>query len=189
MIEYDYKGIKVEATVEMEQHDYVDAGGHCRVRFEKNIKVGVRFWKFLVDGNLTELAFIKSTLNYFMQCYWKRTSKEGSRIELMKTIHHSHKSHFVNPLSLGFMARQKNKKHYLEISLLENGNPAGEVYLDGPEVLMLDIAIGKAISLLAPKMIESEEEKGKEESGEKSGAESSEPKKIPPIQYITSFDC
>ena len=87
MIEYDYKGIKVEATVEMEQVDYVDAGGHCRARFDKNVKVAVRFWEFLIDGNFTELAYIKSTLNYFMQCYWKRTSKEGSRIELMKSVH------------------------------------------------------------------------------------------------------
>jgi hypothetical protein len=39
VIEYDYKGIKVEATVEMEQYDYEDAGGHCRVRFDKNVKV------------------------------------------------------------------------------------------------------------------------------------------------------
>lgn len=184
MIEYDYKGIKVEATVEMEQVDYVDAGSHCRVRFDKNVKVRVHFWKFVVEGNFTELAYIKSTLNYFMQCYWKRTSKEGSRIELIKTIHHSHESHFVKPLSLGFMARQKNRKHYLEVSLFENGNPAGEVYLDGQEVLMLDIAIGKAISLLSPRVMDSEEV-----DGEESGADSSEPKKIPPIQYITSFDC
>lgn len=183
MIEYDYKGIKVEATVEMEQHDYVDAGGHCRVRFDKNVKVRVHFWKFVVEGNFTELAYIKSTLNYFMQCYWKRTSKEGSRIELAKMIHHSHESHFINPLTLNLMARQKNKMHYLEISLYVNGNPSGEVYLDGQEVLMLDIAIGKAISLLPPKVIASEED-----SGEKSGTDSSEPKKIPPIQYITSFD-
>lgn len=183
MIEYDYKGIKVEATVEMEQHDYVDAGGHCRARFDKNAKVRVHFWKFIVEGNLTELAYIKSTLNYFMQCYWKRTSKEGSRIELMKSVHHCHENPFVHPLSLCFMARQKNRKHYLEISLFVNGNPSGEVYLDGQEVLMLDIAIGKAISLLTPKVDEIEEE-----CGEKSGTDSSELMKIPPIQYTTSFD-
>lgn len=183
MIEYDYKGIKVEVTVEMEQHDYEDAGGHYRVRFDKNVKVRVHFWKFVVEGNFTELAYIKSTLNFFMQCYWKRTSKEGSRIELSKSIHHCHENPFVHPLSLCFMARQKNRKHYLEISLYVNGNPSGEVFLDGQEVLMLDIAIGKAISLLTPKMMESEDE-----SGEKKETEASEPKKSPPIQYITSFD-
>jgi hypothetical protein len=180
MIEYDYKGIKVEATVEMERHDYVDAGGHSRARFDRNTKVVVRFWSFAIDGSLTELAYIKSTLNYFMQCYWKRTSKEGSRIDLAKLIHHCHESHFVNPQSLNLMARQKNKKHYLEISLFENGNPAGEVYLDGQEVIMLDISLGKAISLLTPKVVEREEE---------SKADSSESRqKSTGVSYITSFD-
>jgi len=180
MIEYDYKGIKVGATVEMEQHDYVDAGGHCRARFDRNAKVVVQFWSFSIDGNLTELAYIKSTLNYFMQCYWKRTSKEGSRIELAKMIHHSHESYFINPLTLNLMARQKNKMHYLEISLFENGMPAGIVYLDGQEVIMLDIALGKAISLLTPKVAEDEEESQDDSSDSK--------KKSAGVTLVTSFD-
>jgi len=179
MIEYDYKGIKVEATAEMSQHDYVDAGGHSRARFDRNARVVVRFWSFAIDGNLTELTYVKSILNYFMQCYWKRTSKEGNRIELAKSIEHYDKHHRENPQTLNFMARQKNKKHYLEISLYTNGVPDGETYLDGQEVIMLDIALGKAITLLTPKVVEYEEEKSKKDS--------SESKKSTSVSYGISF--
>jgi len=180
MIEYDYKGIKVEATAEISQHDYVDAGGHCRARFDRNTKVVVRFWSFTIDGNLTELAYVKSILNYFMQCYWKRTSKEGGRIDLAKMIHHDDKNPHGIHHSLNIIARQKNKKHYLEFSLFENIDPAGEVYLDGQEVIMLDIALGKAITLLTPKVVECDEDKGKKDS--------SEPKeKGASASYVTSF--
>ena len=180
MVEYYYKGIKVEATVEMAQHDYVDSGGHSRARFDRNAKVVVRFWSFTIDGNLTELAYVKSTLNYFMQCYWKRTSKEGSRIDLARRIQHSDKNPFGIQHSLNIIARQKNKKHYLEISLFDQSNPVGEVYLDGQEVIMLDIALGKAITLLTPRVEECEEDKGNKES--------SEPKeKGVGVSYVTSF--
>lgn len=153
MIEYDFKGIKVEATVEMEQQDYRDAGGHYRSRFNRNSRVAVRFWSFAIDGDLTELAFVKSLLNYFMQCYWKRTSKEGSKIELTKSL--CHETRKEGEQKLVFIARQKNKRHYLQICLAKNGNTTKEFYLDGQEVIMLDIAIAKAISLLSPGVIES----------------------------------
>lgn len=181
MIEYDYKGIKVEATAEMAQHDYEDAGGHSRARFDRNAKVVVRFWSFTIDGNLTELAYVKSILNYFMQCYWKRTSKEGSRIDLAKVIHHSDKNLISYPQSLNLMARQKNKKHYLEISLYTNGVPDGGIYLDGQEVIMLDIALGKAISLLTPKVVKGEEDEKKKDSPESK-------KKSAGVSYDISFD-
>ena len=184
MVRYDFKGIKIEAKVLVDRQDYRDGGGHYKSRIDKNSKVVVRFWGFNIAGCLTELAFVKSTLNYFMQCYWKRTSKEGSRIELYKAIHHCHDSHFIYPLLLMFTARQKNRTHYLEICFLINGNPEGRAFLDGQEVLMLDIAIGKAISLMAPKVLEIEEE-----SEEKKASETSEPKKSAPIQYLISFDC
>lgn len=148
MIEFDFKGIKIEATVEMEQHDYRDAGGHYKSRFDRETKVVVRFWGFTIDGNLTELTFVKSTLNYFMQCYWKRTSKEGSKIDLAKGLHHE--TSLTGRQSLYFVARQKDKKHFLQICLQQRGATVNESYLDGQEVIMLDIVIGKAINLLTP---------------------------------------
>lgn len=147
MVEFDFKGISIEAEVQMTQQDYRDAGGHYRSRFDREVKVVVRFWDFTIDGNLTELAFVKSTLNYFMQAYWKRSGK-GSEIELAKVLHHE-ASH-AGRQSLCFVARQKAKKRSLHICLQQTGINDIECYLDGQEVIMLDIALGKAISLLTP---------------------------------------
>lgn len=51
---------------------------------------------------------------------------------------------------LNFVARQKDNQHYLHIYVQENGRTTNEVYLDGQETIMLDIALGKAINLLTP---------------------------------------
>lgn len=152
-MEFNFKGITVAATVEMGQHDYRDADNRRRTRFERDVRVQVRFWDFTIEnGDLCELAFVRSTLNYFMQAYWKRSSNQGGRIDLAKTLHHE------NPRggrqSLYFVARQKNKQNFLHICMTQNGATANEVYLDGQEVIMLDIAIGKAISLLPPRTVE-----------------------------------
>ena len=52
--------------------------------------------------------------------------------------------------TLYFAARQKNKKNYLHVSLESNESIVNEVYLDGQKVIMLDIAIGKALYFLTP---------------------------------------
>jgi len=149
MIDFEFKGIRIKAMVEMEQRTYKDADGRQRTRFDRNVLVSARFWDFIIwNGNLNELAFVKSTLNYFMQCYWKRTSKEGSKIDLLKVLYRED-SH-TGQQSLHFTSRQKDKKHFLQISFVQQFVTVNETYLDGQEVIMLDIAIGKAVSLLAP---------------------------------------
>ena len=149
MLEYDYKGIRIDALFEMEQRTYKDADGRMRTRFERKVLVGVRFWEFNIwNGNLHEFAFVKSTLQYFMQAYWKRASKEGGKIDLAKGLHHEAPA--TGRQLLSFVARQKDKQHFLHICLQQKGVTVNETYLDGQEVIMLDIAIGKAISLLAP---------------------------------------
>jgi len=144
MIEFNFKGISVSATVEMERYDYRDNGGHYKTRFNRNTLVKANFWGFVIDNDLYELATVKSTLNYFIQAYWKRSSKAGSKIELATALKRG------NPQALYLVARQKNGIHSLEISLIEKGTPAGKIYLSAQEVIMLDIAIGKAINLLSP---------------------------------------
>ena len=149
MLEFNYKGIRINALYDMEQRTYKDHEDRKKTRFERNVRVDVRFWNFFIsDGNLHELAFVKSTLQYFMQAYWKRSSKEGSKIDLAKALH---RNEFLTiPQSLYFTARQKDKQHYLHICLQQGSETTNESYLDAQEVIMLDIAIGKAISLLAP---------------------------------------
>ena len=147
MIDFNFKGITVSATVEMERYDYRDNGGHYKTRFNRNTLVKANFWGFVIDNDLYELAMVKSTLNYFMQAYWKRTSKAGSKIELVTMLKRYNGG---NQQALYLVARQKDGIHSLEISLVEKGAPSGKIYLNGQEVIMLDIAIGKAINLLTP---------------------------------------
>jgi len=45
---------------------------------------------------------------------------------------------------------KKNNRNYLQISLHKKGETIKEEYLEGQEVIMLDIALGKALNLLPP---------------------------------------
>lgn len=149
MINFDYKGIRVEAMADSQQVNYEDAGNRHRTRFERDVQVFVHFWDFLIwNGNLQELAFVKSCLQYFMQGYWKRTNKEGGKIDLAKCLHQEDSR--KGRLSLYFVARQKNNRHYLQICLQRAGKTVNEIYFDGQEVIMLDIVLAKAINLLTP---------------------------------------
>lgn len=150
MVDFEFKGIRVNATGELERYDYKDAGNRGQTRFNRNMVVTVGFWDFVIVNDLYELAMVKSTLSYFMQAYWKRSSKAGSKIELATALFHDDE---FNPQALNMIARQKNGIQSLEISVAENGMPAGEVYLSGQEVIMLDIAISKAINLLSPETV------------------------------------
>ena len=145
MVKFNYRDIIIEAVAEMQRYDYKDANNIGRTRFDRNVCVKARFWNFEICDDLYELAFIKSSLNYFMQAYWKRSSKQGSRIELATPLEHQ-----ATGQILYFTARQKNNQQSLEISLYEQWCPSEQIYLSAQEIIMLDTAISKAISLLAP---------------------------------------
>ena|SRR5450631_1571296 len=149
MLNFEYNGIEVISTVEMVSVKYTDAKRDNRTRLERNVNVAVKFWGFAIDNcNLFVLAFIKSTLQYYMQCYWKRANKEGGKFEFEKAL--DSQDGFFGKQSLRFTARQKAEKRTLHISFHSGGTIINEIYLDGQEVMMLDIAIGKAINLLSP---------------------------------------
>lgn len=150
MIDFNLHGIRVSARALVTRREFRDKGGHYLNRFDREISVHVQFWGFVIGNDLSELATVKSTLNYFMQAYWKRSSRAGSKIELATALFHDDD---FNPQALNMIARQKNSIQSLEISVADNGMPAGEIYLSAQEVIMLDIAIGKAISLLAPETV------------------------------------
>ena len=148
-LEFNFKGITISTSVYMHEKGYKDGGGHSRIRFDREVTVDVSFWDYAFqDGDLYELAFVRSILQYFMQAYWKRSSKEGSRIELAKVL--SRKDRNGKQESLCFAARQKDNRNYLQISLVKKGEAVKEEYLEGQEVIMLDIALGKAMNLLTP---------------------------------------
>lgn len=150
MVDFELKGICVNATAEISWRELKDSGGHHVNRFDRSTSVKVSFWDFVIFNDLFELAMVKSTLSYFMQAYWKRSSKAGSKIELATVLFHDDD---FNPQALNMIAKQKNGIQSLEVSLAGNGKPAGEVYLSAQEVIMLDIAIGKAINLLSPETV------------------------------------
>jgi len=150
MLDFELDGIRIKISGEMEYFEYKDARSQVRTRFERKVNIHVQFWDCIILGNLQNFSLIKSSLLYFMQGYWKRSGKEASRIDLATEIyrHHPH----GDAQTLHFAARQKNKKNFLHISLESNDSIVNEVYLDGQKVLMLDIAIGKALYFLTPAM-------------------------------------
>jgi len=148
MLEFKMDGIMVKIGAENVSHEYNDARNQVRIRFERQVKVHVQFWNFICRGNFQELSLIKSSLSYFMQGYWKRSGKEASKIDLATEM--SWHPFDFEIQTLRFAARQKAKQNFLHISLDSNGSIVNEVYLDGQKVLMLDIAIGKALYFLTP---------------------------------------
>ena len=153
MIDFDYKGIRIDATTESIQHDYTDANHHKKTRFERQTLVFFHFWDFTIwNGNLTELTFIKAILQIFMHKCKTKGTKEGCKIDLVKALHHNRRQE--GQQSLWFIARQKDKKPYLHICLQAEGNTINEVFFDDLEVTLLDIALSKTINLLTPNNID-----------------------------------
>jgi hypothetical protein len=155
MITFNYKGISIEASTEIASQE-IKEEQRTRIRFDKITRVYVSFFEYTIDsGNLNDLAFAKACTQYFLQSYWKRNNKQGCKIDLAKTLLRD--GDLCQELALNFTARQKDNKHYLQISLQVAGATLDEVYLDGQEVIMLDISLGKAISLLTPKPLYTED--------------------------------
>jgi hypothetical protein len=149
MLTYDYKGIAIEVVCEIEDNAR-QAGNQSRTRLSRVTRVYVTFFTdfTLEDGNLSDLAFVKSCTQYFIQSYWRHKNKQSSRIDLAKGLARDSLEGFC--YSLCFTARQKNSQHYLHVDLLENDRSVSETYLDIQEVIMLDCALGKALNLLSP---------------------------------------
>jgi len=150
MLEFKMDGIKVEIEAEMERHEYTDSNRYKHSRFERKMEIRVMFWELIISGNLQDLSLIKSSLTYFMQGYWKRSGSEASRIGLNTNMCKYHSYDYA--WRLNFSDRQKDKKSFLRVYLERNGLMQHEMYLDGQQVLMLDVAIGKALSLLSPRI-------------------------------------
>jgi len=154
MFKFEYKKIRIEATVEMKRYDFKDNFGVARA-YDRNVIVRVHFWDFVICNDLYELAKVKSTLSYFMQAFWKRSTKQGTKIELDTSLEHVEE---YNLQMLSLIAKQKNNIYSLEVSLTRNGHQLEPIYLSGQEVIMLDIAISKAISILTPEAVYSQDE-------------------------------
>lgn len=148
MITYDFKGITIEAVCQMSTSQF-HAARKIQTRVDRVMQVYVTFFDTFAieDGNISDLFFVKSCTQYFLQSCWRH--KLNSRIEFSKSL--TRETGYANLYSLNFKARQKNNQHYLQVSLHEYGQKVSEIYLDAQEVIMLDAALGKALNLLSPK--------------------------------------
>ena len=70
MLEFKYNGIEVKAISRDEAYEYLIGENRKRTGYDKKTSVQVSFWDFIIqDGDLYELAFVKSVCTYFMQAY------------------------------------------------------------------------------------------------------------------------
>lgn len=153
MIDFKYNGIKIAACILPEPYEYEIEGGKKRMTFDKNVCVYVKFWNFIINGNIYDLSFVKSVCTYFMQAYWKRSTKDGTKINMEEILEHKIVGKEYTTSSLCFSAVQGNKTNKLRIRLKHDMEIVEEIFLTGREVIQLDINIGKAINLLQPAII------------------------------------
>jgi hypothetical protein len=151
MFNFQYKGIEMAVVNRPELYEYEVEENKKRIGRNRNNFVSVKFWDFIIkDGDLFELARVKSWFMYFMQAYWKRSTKEGNRIDLSRTLTHEIANKEYATSTLIFNAVQQKKTSYLHICQKNDEEKIGEIYLSGDDVIMLDVAIGRCINLLSP---------------------------------------
>lgn len=152
MIAYDYKGVKISAVSELREFSF-KLDYRTVKQLHKVTRVRVSFFDYFVLGeNLTDLAFVKSCIQFFTQSYWRHRHKQGSKIDFSKGL--TKAATAGKSYALYFTARQKNNQHYLHLELLKGEDLVSEEYLDPQEVMMLDAAIGKAMNMLSPKLVQ-----------------------------------
>jgi hypothetical protein len=120
---------------------------------KRNVQVGLSFGNCLIESaTITQLIFIKSIFQYFMQASWKRRNKSGTieeRYRLKKELK-------AGDVRIGFTTRHKgfspdkNESGLITLNIeATDGLNKYIEYFDCQEVLMLETAFSKAIGLLA----------------------------------------
>lgn len=133
MITYHWKNVHIEITKTRVLQRHKDTYGTGRDIFVRNVEVDIWFWNYYVKG-LTRLALIKSVLQSFMY------NRMGDILV---------KDFVIDSLRL--QKTQKDGKQYLKFELCEiDGSVDKEEYFNYQEVVMLDIALGKALNFLSP---------------------------------------
>ena len=140
-IEYHSDGINITISKTETAIEYRDTNNVGRTRFDKQLNVHVSINSFtFISGDLTELCFAKSCVQFFVQSSWRSKTKKGlSKIELVESLDHEDGE-------LWFFARQKDQKNYLQIvSYIKETGKQEIIYLSVRESMMLDMALGKAM--------------------------------------------
>lgn len=136
MIEYHWKNVHIEIAVKeyIYVKNYPDYGE--RETFASTVPVNVRFWEYEVN-DLTTLSFIKSVLQSYL---YNRIRSMGEKVFSIKLDPTKH---------LHMKENVKDGKRHLKIWCEENGKTLKKEYFNYQEVVMLDIAMNKAIDCLS----------------------------------------
>jgi len=140
-IEYWDEGVNIVVSKTTTAIEYKDANNIGRTRFEKQQEVSVSIAGFeFNNGNLTEMCFARSCVQFFVQSSWRCKTKNGlTRIDLEEYLDHGKEALF-------FVARQKNNKHYLQVTRYVSETEEHDgTHLSVRQAMMLDQALGKAI--------------------------------------------
>ncbi|MBN1451026.1 MAG: hypothetical protein JW963_08430 [Anaerolineales bacterium] len=152
MINFSHKNIRIYAQVEVSEVEFRDAFNSRRSRTERHTIVSAEFFDFvLTNRDFTDLVFVKSAIQFYLQKYWRSFSKKGvSSIKFEKFL-----TKEVYQQELWFVARQKNNENYLQVFFRDTARQIEDcVYLDGHEIVMLDIALAKALNLVSPRPVD-----------------------------------
>jgi len=136
MIEYHWKNVHIEIAVKEYMHVKKYSGYGERETFTSTVPVNIRFWEYEINS-LTELAFVKSVLQSYIYNRMRSMTKKVFSINLNPTKH------------LHMKEGVKDGERYLKIWCEEDGKILKKEYFNYQEVVMLDIAMNKAITCLS----------------------------------------
>jgi hypothetical protein len=119
---------------------------------KRYVQIGLHFGNCSIENaTITQLIYVKSVLQYFMQTFWKRRNKSGT----IEESYRLKKELQVGDNRIEFTTRHKgfrpDKNQIGQISLsIEASDGLNEYieYFDCQEVMMLETAFTKAIGLL-----------------------------------------
>jgi hypothetical protein len=150
---FEWKNIQIAYQEELLVIEAQMYTGPDKNTIKRNVQVGLSFGHCSIESaTITQLIYIKSIIQYFMQSFWKRRNKSGTieeRYRLKKELQ-------AGGVRIGFTTRHKgfspDKSESglitLNIEATDGLNKYIE-YFDCQEVLMLETAFSKAIGLLA----------------------------------------
>ena len=153
MLSFEFKNIQITYQEEFLAVEAKMTTGPDKKATKRNVQIGLHFGCCSLEkATLTQLIYIKSIFQYFMQSYWKRRNKSGTIEEgyrLKKELQ-------AGDIRIEFTTRHKgfispkiqSGLITLSIEASDGFNNYAE-YLDCQEVMMLELAFSKAIGLLA----------------------------------------
>ena len=150
---FEWKKIQISFQEELLVIEAKVDCGPDKNSIKRNVQIGLCFGNCSVErATITQIIYIRSIFQYFTQSYWKRRNKAGSIEEHYKLK----KELQAGELWIGFTTRQKGFSPgksesgiiTLNIEATDGLNKFTD-YFDCQEVIMLDMALSKAIGLVA----------------------------------------